>query len=70
LLLSYTSFRLSQKRLKAGTWFGFAEVDIGIPESLWPKFEEMPPFFLTRQIPDETVPQHMKDYLQHRQKKR
>jgi len=28
------------------------------------KFEEMPPFFFTKQIPDEPVPQHMKDYLQ------
>ena len=36
-------------RLKAVTWFGFAEVDI-----------EMPPFFFTKQIPDEAVPQHMK----------
>ena len=52
------------ERLKAGTWFGFAEVDIEIPELLWLKFEEMPPFFFTKQIPDETVPQHMKYYLQ------
>jgi len=51
-------------RLNVGTWFGFAEVDIEIPEPLWMKFEEMPPFFFTKQIPDEAVPQHMKDYLQ------
>ena len=25
-------------RLKDGTWFGFAEVDIEIPKTLWPKF--------------------------------
>jgi len=48
-------------RLKAGAWFGFAEVDIEIPKSLWMKFEEMPPFFFTKHIPDEAVPPHMKD---------
>ena len=26
------------RKLKGGTWFGFAEVDIEIPEALWPKF--------------------------------
>lgn len=35
-------------RLKAGTWFGFAEVDIEIPQKLWMKFEKMPPFFFTK----------------------
>lgn len=33
-------------------------------ESLWLEFEEMPLFNVTKQIPDEAVPQHMKDYLQ------
>ena len=50
-------------RLKAGAWFGFAEVDIEIPQKLWMKFEEMPPFFFTKKIPDESVPKHMKDYM-------
>ena len=57
-------------RLKAGTWFGFAEVDIKIPRKLWMKFEEMPPFFFTRQIPDEEVPQHMKAYMKRTGRKR
>ena len=52
------------ERLKARTWFEFAEVDIKILKSLWMKFEEMPPFFFTKQIPEEVVPRHMKDYLQ------
>jgi len=39
-------------RLRAGAWFGFAEVDIEIPKSLWMKFEEMPPFFYTKQVTD------------------
>jgi len=49
-------------RMKAGAWFGFAEVDIEIPKCLWMKFEETPPFFHTKQVPVEAVPQHMKDY--------
>ena len=55
-------------RLKEGTWFGFAEVDIEIPQKLWMKFEEM--FFFTKRIPDEAVPQHMKDYMARTGRKR
>ena len=51
------------RRLKAGTWFGFAEEEIDIPKILWMKCEEMPPFFFIKEIPDEAVPQHMKDYM-------
>ena len=50
------------ERLKTGAWFGFAEVDIEIPKRLWMKFEEMPRFFYTKQVPDEAVPQDMKAY--------
>ncbi len=50
-------------------WFGFAEVDIEIPKTLWKKFEEMPPFFYNKEIPQEAIPQHMKDYLQKNRKK-
>ena len=57
-------------RLKAGTWFGFAEMDIEIPRKLWAKFEEMPPFFFTRHILDEEVPQHMKAYMERTGRKR
>ena len=55
---------------KAGASFGFAEVDIEIPQKLWMKFEEMPPFFFTKQIPDEAVPQHMKAYMERTGRKR
>ena len=51
------------QRLKQGKWFGFAEVDIKIPEPLWPKFEEMCPFFYNKKVPVEAVPQQMLDYL-------
>jgi len=50
------------QRLRNGTWFGFAEVDIEIPESLRPKFE-MCPFFYTKKVPVEAVSQQMLDYL-------
>ena len=43
-------------------WFGFAEVDIEIPKRLWAKFEEMPPFFCNKQIPEQAVSPHMKAY--------
>ncbi|KAL9959464.1 hypothetical protein ACROYT_G032790 [Oculina patagonica] len=48
----------------ARSWFGFAEVDIEIPEKLWKKFEEMPPFFYNKEVPGEAVPNHMLEYLQ------
>ena len=51
-------------------WFGFAEVDIEVPEELWPEFEEFPPLFINRGVPDSAVPQHMRDYLQQSGRKR
>jgi len=51
------------RRLKAGEWFGLAEVHIEIPECLWPMFEEMCPFFYNKRVPAEAVPKHMEDYL-------
>ena len=51
-------------------WFGFAEVDIEVPEELWPKFEEFPPLFINRGVPDSAVPQHMHNYLQQSGRKR
>ena len=58
------------QHLKNGTWFGFAEVDVEIPEALWPKFEEMCPFFYNKEVPVEAVPQQMLIYLQHTSRKR
>ena len=57
-------------RLKHGTWFGFAEVDIEIPEPLKPKLEEMCPFFYNKKVPIEAVPQQMLDYLKNTGRKR
>lgn len=51
------------RKLKGGTWFGFAEVEIEIPEALWPKFDEMCPFFINKEVPAEAVPEHMLKYV-------
>ena len=51
-------------------WFGFAEVDIEVPKELWPEFEEFPPLFINRGVPDSEVPQHMHAYLQQSGRKR
>ena len=62
--------RVLPQALCSEEWFGFAEVDIEVPEELWPDFEEFPPLFINRGVPDNAVPQHMHDYLQHSGRKR
>jgi len=57
-------------RLKEGSWFGFAEEDIDIPERWRPKFEEMCPFFYNKKVPAKAVPKHMADYLARTGRKR
>ena len=45
-------------------WFGFAEVDIEVPQDLWEEFEEeFPPLFINQSVGAEGIPQHMKEYL-------
>ena len=56
--------------LSTKEWFGFAEVDIEVPEELWPEFEEFPPLFVNRGVPDSAVPNHMHDYLKQSGRKR
>ena len=51
------------QRLKEKSWFGYAEVDIEIPNRLHQKFEEMCPFFHNKEVPAKAVPKHMKEYL-------
>ena len=65
-----TAAILLKQRLKKGTWFGFAEVDIEIPPHLRDKFEEMCPFFYNKKVPVESVPKHVLDYLAKTGKKR
>ena len=50
-------------RFKEKSWFGYAEVDIEIPNHLHQKFEEMCPFFHNKEVPAKAVPKHMKEYL-------
>ena len=52
------------QRLKDGTWFGFAEVDIEIRMPSWQKLAEMCLFFYNKEVPVEVVPKQMTDYLQ------
>ena len=52
-----------KQRLKDKSWFGFAEVDIEIPNHMHQKFEEMCPFFHKKSVPTKAVPKHMKKYL-------
>ena len=54
----------------SGEWFGFAEVDIEVPRELWPEFEEFPPLFVNRSVPDNLVPKHMHSYLKRSGRKR
>ena len=51
------------QRLKQKSWFGYAEVDIEIPNHLHQKFEEMSPFFHNKPVPTKAIPKHMKEYL-------
>jgi len=36
-----------EDRLWTKQWFGFAEVDISVPNEFWDKFEKLPPLFTT-----------------------
>ena len=61
---------LMPQLLYTKAWFGFAKVDIEVPRELWPEFEEFPPLFVNRGVPDSAVPKHMHDYLRHSGRKR
>ena len=50
-------------RMYSKRWFGFAEVDIEVPQAMWEKFEEFRPIFINQSVGEEGIPQHMKDYL-------
>ena len=40
--------------------FGFAQVDIEVPDELYDKFSEMTPLFVVQEIPDRDIPEKMK----------
>ena len=62
--------RVFPQLIYSGEWFGFAEVDIEVPREAWPEFEEFPPLFINRSIPDNLVPKHMHSYLKQSKRKR
>ena len=49
--------------MQDGSLFGFAQVDIEVPEDLFEKFSEVSPLFVVQEIPDEQIPEHMHEYL-------
>ena len=42
--------------------FGFFQVEIEVPEQLRKHFSEFCPLFVISEVPEEQIPQHMKDY--------
>ena len=50
------------KDVLKGNIFGFAQVDIEVPDELYDKFSEMAPLFAAQQIPDRDIPEKMKIY--------
>ena len=45
-----------------GKAFGFAQVDIEVPNELYDKFSEMAPLSVIQEIPDRDIPEEMKMY--------
>ena len=42
--------------------FGFFEVDLEVPEQKRKRFSEFCPLFVISEVPEDQIPQHMKDY--------
>ena len=49
--------------------FGFAQVDIEVPDELYDKFSEIPSLFLIQEIPDCAIPKEMKIYKEKTERK-
>ena len=45
-----------------GKVFGFAQVDIEVPDELYDKFSEISPLFYVQEIPDRDIPEEIKIY--------
>ena len=50
------------KGVLKGNVFGFAQVDIEVPDDLYDKFSKMSPLFVVQEIPDRDIPEEMKIY--------
>ena len=55
------SSKFSKDVLK-GKVFGFAQVDVDVPDGLYDKFSEMARLFVVQEIPDYDIPEKMKIY--------
>ena len=54
----------------SGKLFGFVKCKLATPKTLWAKFEEMPPIFVNREVPEAAVSKDMLDYLTRTGRKR
>ena len=50
------------KDVLKGKVFGFAQVDIAVPDEVYDKFSEMVTLFIVQEIPDCDIPKKMKIY--------
>ena len=50
------------KDVLKGKVFGFAQVEIEVPDELYDKFSEISPLFVVQEIPDRNLPKEMKTY--------
>ena len=50
------------KDVLKGKVFGFAQVEIEVPDELYDKFSEISPLFVVQEIPDRDLPKEMKTY--------
>ena len=50
------------KDVLKGKVFGFAQVDIEVPDKLHDKFSKMAPLFVVQEIPGRNIPELMKIY--------
>ena len=50
------------KDVLKGKVFGFAQVDIEVPDELYYKFSQMAPLFVVQEIPDRDIPKEIKIY--------
>ena len=48
------------KDVLKGKVFGFAQVDIEVPDELYDKFSKMSPLFVVQEILDRDIPEEMK----------
>ena len=41
-----------KNEILTGKLFGFVKCKLVTPQNLWPKFHEMPPIFVNREVPE------------------